>query len=119
MGWTKVLAQSELDQGGRKVVKVGDRKILLLNHEGQLYAVNSRCPHLNLSLKRGKVTEDCALVCPFHKSAFDLKTGEVKTWTPWPPLVGKALGAIKKEATLPVFSTRVEDGSIWVELPGA
>ena len=42
MAWTQVLAANALAAGAREVVKVGDRKILLLNHENQLYAYRLR-----------------------------------------------------------------------------
>ena len=116
MSWTKVLGENALATGGREVVKVEDRKILILNHQGKLYAVDNACPHLKLPLKKGKVTQDCALVCPWHKSAFDLGTGDVKDWTPFPPVVGKLMGKITPEKALPTFPTKVEDGSIWVDL---
>ncbi|MBR8828893.1 MAG: Rieske (2Fe-2S) protein [Gomphosphaeria aponina SAG 52.96 = DSM 107014] len=116
MSWTKVMAVDALQPGGREVVKVGDRQILVLNHEGKLYAMDSICPHLKLSMKKGKITPEGAIVCPWHRSAFDLCSGEVKEWTPWPPLVGKAMGLVSKEKALPIFSTRVEEGSIWVEV---
>ncbi|MBR8834569.1 MAG: Rieske (2Fe-2S) protein [Stigonema ocellatum SAG 48.90 = DSM 106950] len=116
MGWTKVLAVDTLVSGSREVVKVGDRNILLLNHEGQFYAVDNACPHLRLPMKKGKITEDGAIVCPWHRGVFDLRTGEVKDWSPWPPVVGKALGAISQQKALPVFPVRVEEGSIWVDV---
>ncbi|MGB5897092.1 MAG: Rieske 2Fe-2S domain-containing protein, partial [Geitlerinemataceae cyanobacterium] len=105
MTWTEVLAQDALPEGSREVVKVQDRPILLIHHQGQLYAVSNTCPHLKLPLKKGKLTDDCAIVCPFHRSAFDLKSGEVTNWTPFPPVVGSVLGMISKEKTLPVFPT--------------
>lgn len=116
MGWTKVLTTEELPSGDRKVVKVGEQKILIINDNDKLYAVNNACPHLKLPLKKGKLTADGAIVCPFHRSAFDLCTGEVKNWTPWPPVVGNVLGKISSEQKLSVFATRIEDGSIWVEV---
>ena len=116
MGWTKVLTTEELPDGDRKVVKVGEQKILLINDNGNLHAVNNACPHLKLPLKKGKLTEDGAIVCPFHRSAFDLCTGEVTNWTPWPPVVGNVLGKISPEQKLSVFATRIEDGSILVEV---
>lgn len=116
MSWTKVLSADALSPGARQVVTVGQRKILLLNHEGQLYAVDNVCPHMKLSMKKGKVTEDGALICPWHRTAFDLRTGSVKEWTPWPPGVGKVLGMVSPEKALPVFGVRVQEGSIWVDV---
>ena len=118
MSWTKVLTEDALKPGEREVVKVGDRKILVLNHEGELYAVDNACPHLKLSLKKSKITQDCALVCRWHKSAFDLRTGEVKKWTPWPPVVGNILSKISSPQPLPTFPTQIKEGSIWVEVDG-
>ena len=116
MGWTKVLTTEELPLGERKLVKVGEQKILIINDNGKLHAVNNACPHLKLPLKKGEITADGAIVCPFHRSTFDLCTGEVKNWTPWPPVVGNVLGKISPEQKLSVFATRVEDGSIWIEV---
>ncbi|MEH2079485.1 MAG: Rieske (2Fe-2S) protein [Nostoc sp.] len=116
MSWTKVLAVDALSPGAREVVKVGNRKILLLNHESQLYALDNTCPHLKLPLKKGKITENGAIVCSFHHSAFDLRTGEVKDWCSWPPGVSKVLSLVSQPKALPVFPIRVEEGSIWVDV---
>lgn len=115
MSWTKVLAADALAPGARQVVNVGKRKILLLNHENQVYAVDNICPHLKLPLKSGKI-QDGAIVCPAHRSAFDLRTGEANIWCPWPPGVGKVFSLISQQKALPVFPVRVEDGSIWIEV---
>jgi nitrite reductase/ring-hydroxylating ferredoxin subunit len=116
MGWTSVLAADALAADGRQVVKVGDRAILLLNHQGNIYAMDNMCPHMKLPMKKGKITGDCTIVCPWHKSAFDMKSGAVQTWTPWPPVVGNVLGKVFTEKALPVFPTRIEEGQIWVEM---
>jgi nitrite reductase/ring-hydroxylating ferredoxin subunit len=116
MSWIKVLPVDSLPQGTRQVVKVGKRNILLLYHNSQLIAVDNTCPHLKLPLKNGEITEDGAIVCPWHHSAFDLCTGDVKEWSPWPPVVGKALGMISRSKTLSVFPVRVEEESIWVDV---
>jgi nitrite reductase/ring-hydroxylating ferredoxin subunit len=114
MNWVKVLPQEELADGQRRVVEVGGRPVLLLNHQGQLYAVENECPHMGASLENGEVTSDATLICPRHHSAFDLKTGAVKEWSPWPPGVGRVLGSISREKALPVYPTRLDQGSIWV-----
>lgn len=116
MAWTKVLTADQLTNGIREVVKVGDRNILLLNHDNQLYAVENTCPHLKLPLKKGKI-ENGAIVCPWHRSAFNLNSGAVQTWCPWPPVVGSVLGKVSTEKSLPVFPIKVEDGSILIDIP--
>ena len=115
MAWTQVLPADQLTPGTRKVVKVGDRNILLLNHENQLHAVENTCPHLKLPLKSGKI-ENGAIVCSFHRSAFDLNNGSVKTWCPWPPVVGSLLGKVSSEKSLPVFPIKEENGSILIDI---
>ncbi len=114
MNWIKVLTQDELKPNARKVVKVEQRAILLVNHDNQVYAVENSCPHLKLPLAKGKITEDGAIVCPFHRSAFDLTTGNPTEWITFPPGIGKLMGMISKEKTLSVFPTRIDEGSIWV-----
>lgn len=50
----------------------------------------------------------------WRQSAFDLRSGDVKDWSPWPPGVGRLLRATSRQKVLPVFPARVEEGSIWV-----
>jgi nitrite reductase/ring-hydroxylating ferredoxin subunit len=116
MGWTKAIAATELPEGARKVVTLDGKKVLLLNHEAKIYAVANNCPHMKLPMKNGKITPEGAIVCPFHRSAFDLCSGEATTWTPFPPVVGPLMGKMKAATGLPVFPTRTDDGSIWVEV---
>lgn len=60
--------------------------------------------------------EDC-IVCPLHKTAFALKSGEVRgEWCPYPPVIGKLTGAIKTQANLPVFDVRTKGKNIEVRL---
>lgn len=116
MNWVEVLAESALPQDARQVVKVDKRAILLLHHSGQIYAIENACPHMKLPLQGGKITDDNAIVCPWHHSAFDLQTGDVKDWSPWPPGIGKMLAMVSKEKAMKVFPTRIEAGKIWVGL---
>eukprot|EP00960_Hanusia_phi_P063555 765507-Hanusia_phi.AAC.3 len=51
MASTKVAKVNEIPSGERKMVKVGEQEVLLVNHENTLYALNPKCPHLGLSLK--------------------------------------------------------------------
>ncbi|MBW4561286.1 MAG: Rieske (2Fe-2S) protein [Mojavia pulchra JT2-VF2] len=116
MNWVKVLPENELSPNERKVVKVEKHAILLIHHNNQIYAVANSCPHMKLPMQKGKITDNGAIVCPFHRSAFDLSSGNPTEWITFPPGLGKVMGMISKEKTLPVFPIRVEEGSIWVGL---
>ncbi|MGD2104553.1 MAG: Rieske (2Fe-2S) protein [Anaerolineae bacterium] len=116
MGWVKGLPLDNLLPGERRVLNVAGREVLLINHEGEIYATGSRCPHMHAKLKDGEVTEDDTIVCPRHHSVFDLETGAVEDWVPWPPVVGRALGAVSEKTGLPVYATKVEDGTVWIEI---
>jgi nitrite reductase/ring-hydroxylating ferredoxin subunit len=116
MVWTKALAVDALKTGTRQVVKLQERSLLLLNEAGNIYAVNRVCPHMKIPLKKGKITDEGTIICPLHRSEFDLATGSVKTWCPFPPVVGNVLGKISSEKNLGVFPTKVEDGQILVDV---
>jgi len=116
MVWTKALAAEDLGAGTRQVVKLSERSLLLLNESGNIYAVDSICPHMKLSMKKGKVSADGTITCPWHRSEFDLADGSVQSWCPFPPVVGSILGKIASEKTLGVFPTKVEGGQIMVDV---
>lgn len=60
--------------------------------------------------------EDC-IVCPLHRTAFALESGEVRgEWCPYPPVIGKLTGAVKKESSLAVFDVRTKGKFIEVRL---
>jgi nitrite reductase/ring-hydroxylating ferredoxin subunit len=69
------LARAELDQGPVRVVYPPSH-IVVLVHDGQVYAMEDACNHSGASLLRGWIEDGC-LVCPAHAYAFDLKTGEL------------------------------------------
>jgi nitrite reductase/ring-hydroxylating ferredoxin subunit len=116
MTWIEALTIDEVPPGNRKAIKIGTKKLLIINHEDKIYAVENSCPHLKIPITKGEITADCAIICPFHRSSFDLETGNVKEWTPFPPIIGKVMGMMTQEKSLAVFPTRVESGKIMVDL---
>jgi nitrite reductase/ring-hydroxylating ferredoxin subunit len=107
---------ANLQKESRIVTLIEGKKILFIWHNNHVHAIESQCPHLKLPLAKGKITENDSIVCPFHKSEFDLNSGETKCWSPWPPVVGNLLGKITKERNLKVYPTQIENGQILVEI---
>ena len=65
----------ELREGTMKRVDIGDRRILLANVAGRLYAVDDTCTHEEASLSTG-VLKGELVKCPLHNSCFNVRTGE-------------------------------------------
>jgi nitrite reductase/ring-hydroxylating ferredoxin subunit len=47
------------------------------NSQGELFAVTRRCRHLYADLAGGSIDSDGCLVCPWHASKYDVKTGHM------------------------------------------
>ncbi len=116
MSFIPVMDLVKLQAENRQVVTIEGQKILFIWHEDEVYAIQSQCPHLKLPLAKGKITDKCTIICPFHKSEFDLKTGDSKCWSPWPPVVGNLLGKLSQEKNLKIYPTQIEDGKISVKI---
>jgi len=118
MGWVKVLEKDQLTGDERRVIDLKGHKVLVLRHKGQVYAMLSRCPHMGAPLKRGRITENHEIVCPLHRSVFSMESGEIADWSPWPPVIGKAMGQLRQENALRVFRTKEENEAIWIDVVG-
>ena len=46
---------------------------LFFHHDGEVHAVDNRCPHMGLPLDRGSVKDDI-LTCHWHHARFDLSS---------------------------------------------
>ena len=119
MGWHAAINLTQLQQSNRETIVIEGNKILFIWHDEKVHAVQAQCPHLKLPLAKGTITDDGDLVCPFHKSTFELTTGAVKCWSPWPPVLGTLLGKLSQPKTLKIYPTRIENDQIFVELQGA
>ncbi|WP_049898272.1 Rieske (2Fe-2S) protein [Halococcus agarilyticus] len=73
--YVQVASLSDLEDEGRQVVSNDGRPIALFHHEGEVYAVDNRCPHMGFPLTRGTV-EDGILTCHWHHARFELEEGD-------------------------------------------
>jgi nitrite reductase/ring-hydroxylating ferredoxin subunit len=85
---------------GRISVRVAGRSLALFFHDGKVYAVDNRCPHMGFPLHRGTV-RDGILTCHWHHARFDLKSGGT-------------FDQFADEAR--VFPVEIRDGEVWVDL---
>lgn len=44
---------------------------------GERFAVSRKCRHLRADLAQGSIDEHGCLVCPWHQSAYDVRTGRM------------------------------------------
>jgi len=119
--WTLVGTVEELNsEGGKKVVQIASAKILIKEFADDILAMSNTCPHLGLPLE-GKIlkadyTSTGSIICSAHKTAFNMKTGDVVgEWCPCMPKL-PFVGKMKEQAPLKVYPTKVEDGSIFVNV---
>jgi nitrite reductase/ring-hydroxylating ferredoxin subunit len=88
-----VASASEIPLGGRKLVEVKGRRIVLFNLSGEFYAISDKCPHQGGSLYKGQLTglveshepgeysysrKGEVIRCPWHSWEYDIRTG--KSW---------------------------------------
>ncbi|WP_135365645.1 Rieske (2Fe-2S) protein [Halosimplex halophilum] len=95
-------AAADLDalrEDGRAVTTVGGHSIALFHHEGEVYGVDNRCPHMGFPLSKGTV-EDGLLTCHWHHARFELSCGD--TFDIWADDVQ-------------TFPTAVREGTVYVD----
>jgi nitrite reductase/ring-hydroxylating ferredoxin subunit len=63
-------------EGEMTAARVHGRKIILTRYEGQLYAIDSLCPHAAADLGHGSLHR-WRLCCHEHDYCFDVRTGRI------------------------------------------
>ena len=97
--FTRALLEGDLPAGGRRVVEIAGKSILLCHTGGKIHAISNICSHAHEALECGRMSASW-IACPVHGARFDLATGAAKN----PP------------ATRPiaVYAVRVAEG--WIEV---
>ena len=95
--WAGTLDQ--VKERGCTVVTGGGHSIAVFYHEGEVHAVDNRCPHMGFPLDRGSV-QDGILTCHWHHARFDLSSGGT-----FNPFADNVRG----------FPVNVVDGQVWID----
>jgi len=73
--WETVFPLTELPSGGVRTVKRGAQQVAVFRvSEGELFAIDNRCPHEGYPLAQG-ARQGCTLTCCWHNWKFDLRDG--------------------------------------------
>src|SRR3954454_19388437 len=72
--FVRVGTLQELKSRGCIVVRGAQHPIAVFYHQGQVRAVDNRCPHMGFPLSQGSV-ENGILTCHWHHARFDLSSG--------------------------------------------
>lgn len=95
-----IARENELKVNQMKLVRLGDKRIVLSRTDEGYAAFDDRCTHRGGSLADGAIT--CGVVqCPWHGSQFDVHTGAVTA--------GPATRRIA------IYGVSVHDGKVWLD----
>lgn len=97
--FVRVADADDLREDSPQIVHADGHSIGLFFHEGEVHAVDNRCPHMGFPLTKGSV-DDGILTCHWHHARFELSCGD--TFDPFADDV----------RTYPV---EVRDGDVYVQ----
>jgi nitrite reductase/ring-hydroxylating ferredoxin subunit len=118
---------ADVAPGGMKAVELNGRELVICNDDGNFYAVDRRCGHMNAPLEMGTL-DGSILTCPLHCAQFDVTTGEalsnpVPAWPRSKTLPARTGAYFKslvmrhiRTESIATHRTKVESGWVWVAL---
>jgi nitrite reductase/ring-hydroxylating ferredoxin subunit len=98
-GLVKAASLADVQRDGPVVAHVDGHTLAIFAADGQVYAVDNRCPHMGFPLHRGSCRGGI-LTCHWHHARFDLETGG--TFDPWAD-------------DLRTFPVEIRDGEVWID----
>lgn len=98
--FVRATSVAELQKTACQTLSLNGHTLALWYVNGQVYAIDNRCPHMGFPLDRGSV-KDGILTCHWHHARFDLESGG--TFDQWADDVR-------------AFAVEVRDGEVWVNL---
>jgi nitrite reductase/ring-hydroxylating ferredoxin subunit len=101
-GYFPATAVSNIVEDEITAVTINGTKIMLLRWQGQIHALNSKCPHASADLAHGEFYRG-KVECPDHGYVFDVKTGR----TLWPE---------DEMLCLKRYPVKVTDGTVFVKI---
>ena len=98
--FVRIARTDEIRPGEKRIVDVDGILVVVVNLDGQFYALEDVCTHDGGPLGEGEL-EDGRIVCPRHGARFDVRTGAALTLPAFEPV--------------PTYQVLLADGDILVE----
>ena len=102
LDFVEIAPATELPNGERLFVDVGERPLVIFNIAGQFFAIGDVCSHDDGPVGDGDIEGD-NIVCPRHGGEFEIKSGKA---VQMPAVVD-----------IPAYAVKVVDGMIQVGIP--
>jgi nitrite reductase/ring-hydroxylating ferredoxin subunit len=99
--WIKACILDQVKKGQLFGFSHDDKKILLANQNGKIYATDLICTHAEADLSTGFLSEE-GVRCPLHLSVFNLENGTPQN--------------LPAEIPLKVYNVKIEQNEIYVEI---
>ena len=108
MSFIQVAKIDQITLGTMAPFTVSGKEVLIVNYEGNYYAMGLKCTHMGGDLSKGKL-EGKIVTCPRHGAKFDVTSGIC--------LSGPKLGLIKPRIKNEnVYTLKVDGDSISVDI---
>ncbi len=98
----EIAPTSELPEGERLFVDIGEAAVVIFNIAGKFFAIGDVCTHDDGPLGDGDL-EGFNVVCPRHGAEFDVRTGEA---VQMPAVVD-----------IPAYPVQVRNGMVYIGVP--
>jgi 3-phenylpropionate/trans-cinnamate dioxygenase ferredoxin component len=98
--FVKVARVEDIAPGEKRIFEVDGTLVVVINLDGQFYAIEDVCTHDGGPLGEGRL-EGAQIICPRHGARFDVRTGDALTLPAFEPV--------------PTFEVKVEGGDVLVE----
>jgi 3-phenylpropionate/trans-cinnamate dioxygenase ferredoxin component len=99
--WIKACDTNKVSTGELFGFDHNDKKILLANFDGKIYATDRICTHAEADLSTGILSEE-GIRCPLHLSVFNLENGSPMN----PPA----------EKSLKTYNVKIDNNEVYVEV---
>ena len=108
MEYLEVGKIGDITEGTMKAYMIQGSNILVVNYNGNYYAIGGKCTHMGGDLSKGKL-DGKIVTCPRHGSKFDITTGE--------SISGPKIGFLKlKTGNEPSYEVKIDGDTIKVNI---